>query len=287
VIIFRPWSLLQNQSNPIGFAPPVNQAFDPDRAFTHVEQQVSLGSRTPGSLAHKQVIEYISSQLVETGWQVELQKGEYNQQPLTNIIAKKSSDSPQIILAAHYDSRFWADQDENLSLREIPVLGANDGASGVAVLLELARVLSDETTQSVWLVFFDAEDQGRIPGWDWIQGSQYFADQMTFSPEAVVVVDMVGDADLQLPIEQTSTPALVEEIWTIAGEAGFSQYFLNSPGYAILDDHKPFLDRNIPAVDIIDFDYPYWHTSQDTLDKVSPHSLYVVGETLRLWLNQR
>jgi len=258
--------------------------FDPDLAFKHVEEQVSLGPRIPGSDAHAQVITYISSQMKNVGWQVQLQTGEFNQQPLTNIIASKSSLPPKIILAAHYDSRLIADQDQSQILQKEPVLGANDGASGVAVLLELARVLPEETAQSVWIVFFDAEDQGRIPGWDWIQGSRYFVNNLEFTPQAVVIVDMVGDADLKLPLEKTSTPELANEIWTVAENAGFGDYFLKEPGYAILDDHTPFLEKGIPAVDIIDFDYPHWHTSQDTLDKVSSNSLYVVGETLRLWL---
>jgi len=263
---------------------PAVSEFEADRAFKHVAEQVALGPRIPGSDAHAQVITYISSQMKNVGWQVQLQTGEFNQQPLTNIITSKSSLPPKFILAAHYDSRFIADQDQSQTLQKEPVLGANDGASGVAVLLELARVLPEETAQSVWIVFFDAEDQGRIPGWDWIQGSRYFVNHLEFTPQAVVIVDMVGDADLQLPLEKTSTPELADEIWTIAENAGFGEYFLKEPGYAILDDHTPFLEKGIPAVDIIDFDYPHWHTSQDTLDKISPYSLYVVGETLRLWL---
>lgn len=272
---------------PLVITPEQTPTFDMTRAYQHVEAQVALGPRTPFSAAHSQVIEYISSELTSTGWQVEQQKGEYNQQPLINIIAKKSDAPPQIILGAHYDSRFFADHDADPALSLQPVLGANDGASGVAVLMELARVLPDETASSVWLIFFDAEDQGRITGWDWIQGSRYFAEHLSVTPQAVVIVDMVGDQNLKLPLEQNSTAELAAEIWSTAAQAGWDEYFIAEPGFSILDDHTPFLEKNIPAVDIIDFDYPYWHTSQDTLDKIDPHSLYVVGETLRLWLIQR
>lgn len=277
----------QVAATPLAITPEQFLTFDMTRAYQHVEAQVALGPRTPFSTAHSQVIEYISSELTSTGWQIEQQKGEYNLQPLINIIAKKSDAPPQIILGAHYDSRFYADQDANPALSLQPVLGANDGASGVAVLLELARVLPEDVASSVWLVFFDAEDQGRITGWDWIQGSRYFAEHLSVTPQAVVIVDMVGDQNLRLPFEQNSTAELAAEIWATAAQAGWNEHFISEPGFSILDDHTPFLEKNIPAVDIIDFDYPYWHTSQDTLDKIDPQSLYVVGETLRLWLIQR
>jgi Zn-dependent M28 family amino/carboxypeptidase len=156
----------------------------------------------------------------------------------------------------------------------------------VAVLLELARVLPEDSL-STWLVFFDAEDNGRIEGWDWILGSQAFVDELDFRPEAAIIVDMIGDADQNIYIERNSNPKLVDEIWTVASDLGYEQSFIPEPKYSMLDDHTPFLQAGIPAIDIIDFDYPYWHTTADTLDKVSANSLEAVGRTLQVWIANR
>jgi Zn-dependent M28 family amino/carboxypeptidase len=147
-------------------------------------------------------------------------------------------------------------------------------------------VLPEDSAQ-IWLVFFDAEDNGRIEGWDWILGSRAFVDELDFRPEAVVIVDMIGDADQNIYIERNSSPNLVEEIWDIAAELGYEQFFISEPRHSMLDDHTPFLQAGIPAIDIIDFDYPYWHTTSDTVDKVSAQSLMVVGTTLQEWLIRR
>jgi Zn-dependent M28 family amino/carboxypeptidase len=163
------------------------------------------------------------------------------------------------------------------------VPGANDGASGVAVLLELARTLPEDISP-VWLVFFDAEDNGRIEGWDWILGSRAFVEEVPVSPQAVVIVDMVGDADLNLYYELNSDETIRTEIWNTAAALGYGNIFIQTGKHSMLDDHTPFLEKGIPAVDIIDFDYPYWHTTEDTLDKVSTESLGAVGDTLWHWL---
>jgi Zn-dependent M28 family amino/carboxypeptidase len=165
----------------------------------------------------------------------------------------------------------------------MPVPGANDGASGVAVLLELARTLPPDTVP-VQLVFFDAEDNGNLPNWEWILGSRAYVSLLTYQPRAVVIVDMVGDSDLNIYREQNSSPDLTGEVWAQAAELGYSEYFHDQEKYSILDDHTPFLESGITAIDIIDFDYPYWHTSEDTADKVSPASLEVVGKTLWHWI---
>jgi Zn-dependent M28 family amino/carboxypeptidase len=132
----------------------------------------------------------------------------------------------------------------------------------------------------------DLEDQRRIVGWEWILGSQAFAETLAGNPDAVVVVDMVGDADLNLYREKTSTPELVEEIWSLAAELGYGEYFISTDRHALLDDHTPFLNQGISAIDIIDFDYPYWHTLEDTADKVAPGSLKIVGDVLLAWLTR-
>jgi Zn-dependent M28 family amino/carboxypeptidase len=203
-----------------------------------------------------------------------------------NLIAHHGQ-PPEVILGAHYDTRLWADRDPDPSMRGQPVPGANDGASGVAVLLELARVMPLPTQETTWLVFFDAEDQGNIPGWDWILGSTAFVQELQSIPQAVVIVDMIGDKDLNIYLEKNSDADLSAEIWAQAAALNYQEYFINEPRYSILDDHTPFLMAGIPAIDIIDFDYPAWHTTTDDIDQVSAQSLQIVGNTLLAWLENR
>lgn len=261
--------------------------FDGQRALKDVAYQLNLGPRTPGSDGHQQTVDWISAELKINGWAVDIQTGNIQGHPYQNIIGKRGSSDSAIILGAHYDTRLVADQDPDPAKRTLPVPGANDGASGVAVLIELARTLPSNTSSNVWLVFFDIEDQGDIPGWDWILGSQAFADSITTPPQAVVVVDMIGDANLNIYKEKTSNADLVKQIWDTAAEAGYSGQFIAQEKYSMLDDHTPFLQRGYAAADLIDFDYPYWHTTADTLDKVSAESLKVVGDTLSNWVQSK
>jgi glutaminyl-peptide cyclotransferase len=256
--------------------------FDGQRAYQDVVAQVAYGPRVPDSPARARTIAYIGNELRKAGWQAEIQATTWQGISIHNIIASRTDQAPQILLGAHYDSRLLADQDPGPS-RNAPVPGANDGASGVAVLLELARSLPKDNLPT-WLVFFDAEDDGGIAGRDWIMGSQAFVAALTFHPRAAIIVDMVGDADLNIYEEQNSNAALVSEIWGQAASLGFERQFIPTIKYNMEDDHSPFIRAGIPAVDIIDFDYPYWHTAADTPDKVSPKSLEIVGETLRTWL---
>ncbi|MBN2387717.1 MAG: M28 family peptidase [Anaerolineales bacterium] len=256
--------------------------FDGQQAYADVVTQVAFGPRTPGSPAHAQAIAWIRAELEQAGWQVAVQETTVGGHPIRNILASRSDEPPQVILGAHYDSRLLADRDPGPGQIE-PVPGANDGASGVAVLLELARSLPEDTVP-VWLVFFDAEDNGQIGDWEWIMGSRVFAASLTVRPQAVVIVDMIGDADLNIYYERNSAPDLAAEIWGQAAALGYREQFIPEYRYSILDDHIPFLDLGLPAVDIIDFDYPYWHTTADTPDKVSAESLQVVGETLWHWI---
>ncbi|HPO57766.1 MAG TPA: M28 family peptidase [Anaerolineaceae bacterium] len=267
---------------PVTPTPPPE--FSGERAYMDVDYQVSLGPRTPGSEAHEQAVGWMMSELEAAGWQVEPQPATMMDHPITNVIAKRGSGDQWIVLGAHYDSRFFASEDDDPELRSQPVPGANDGASGVAVLLELARVLPEIPGQEIWLVMFDAEDQGNIEGWDWILGSYAFVDSLNEAPDAAVIVDMIGDADLNIYRERNSNAALMDEIWAVAAELGYKEQFIPEYKYSILDDHMPFLQKGIPAVDLIDFDYPYWHTTSDTADKVSPASLEAVGRTLFHWL---
>jgi len=266
---------------------PEVPTFNGARAHQDVIHQVSIGPRTPGSKSHAVLVSWLQQSLLQYGWNAEIQEGTFEGHDLKNVIAKRGEGQPWIILGAHYDSRLVADRDADPALRVKPVPGANDGASGVAVLMELARVLPTNPDQQIWLVFFDLEDQGRIEGYDWILGSQYFVENLEGKPDAVVIVDMIGDADLNIYFENNSDPELASQIWQQAAALGYSDYFIAENKYSILDDHTPFLEKGIPAVDIIDFDYPYWHTSQDTADKVSPDSLQAVGDTLQTWINNQ
>jgi Zn-dependent M28 family amino/carboxypeptidase len=267
--------------------PPVRGeiTFDGEQAYQYVIIQVDMGPRVPGSEAHRMTGDWIASEMTQAGWEVEFQPFEYGGYSLRNIIARSvvgAADQAPILIGAHYDTRLFADQDSKRP--DQPVPGANDGASGVAVLLELARVLNTNALQApIWFAFFDAEDNGRIQGWDWILGSMYFVDQLNVQPSAVVIVDMVGDSDLQLYYEMNSDSLLQREIWQIAEELGYDQ-FIPEGKYHILDDHIPFLQAGIPAVDIIDFDYAYFHTTEDLPDKLSAESLQIVGHTLEVWL---
>lgn len=257
--------------------------FDSSRAYADVQTQVDFGPRTPGSNGHAQIRKWMTTELESAGWMVEVHESERMGHPIYNIIAKRNAEPPQIILGAHYDTRFFADNDPDTSKRTEPVPGANDGASGVAVLLEMARSLP-ENTVPVWLVFFDTEDNGRIAGWDWILGSRAFAEEIPVRPEAVIIVDMIGDADLNIHLEKNSNAAIRADIWSTAEKLGYGDKFINTEKYSVEDDHTPFLEAGIPAVDLIDLDYPYWHTTQDTPDKVSAESLQAVGETLWTWI---
>ena len=267
-------------------APADPTVFDGQRAYRDVQTQVSFGPRVPGSEGHTRVQEWMREELESAGWQVEMQASQALGHPIENLVARRNADPPQVILGAHYDSRMFADSDPDPAQRTNYVPGANDSASGVAVLLELARSLPAESVP-VWLVFFDAEDNGRIEGWDWILGSREFVRNNSVQPRAAVIVDMIGDADLNIYKELNSNPDLTDEIWQVAGELGYESIFIPEYKHSMIDDHTPFVEAGIPAVDIIDFDYAYWHTIQDTPDKVSAESLQVVGETLSVWILQQ
>jgi hypothetical protein len=269
-------------------------AFDGQRAYEQLQAQMAFGPRWPGSPAHDEAGDYIVSELEALGWQVEEQFFDYQGAQGRNIIARANLDlKDAIILGAHYDTRRLADQTPGAAEEQRPVPGAVDGASGVAVLLELARSLDlDQVSGEVWLAFFDLEDNGggAIAGWDWIVGSTYMAQNLSIAPDAVramILVDMIGDVDQQLYYEGNSDEKLREEIWDVAAGLGYDNAFVPEVKYTMIDDHVPFTRQGIPAVDIIDFDYPYWHTTEDTADKASAESLERVGRTLEVWLQSR
>jgi glutaminyl-peptide cyclotransferase len=262
------------------------KAFDQEAAFQNIETQMAFGPRVPGSEAHQAFIDWAGTELTKNEWKVELQTGEISGHALTNIIGKKGQGDEIIMLSAHYDSRIVADQDPDFPTVSQPVPGANDGASGVAVLLELARVLSITRDKQIWIVLFDIEDNGNLQDWDWILGSQYFADHLEIRPSMVVNLDMIGDSDLTIYKERNSTTSINDEIWSIASQLGLSDVFIPEYAYSILDDHTPFLRLGIKAADIIDMDYPYWHTTKDDISRVSATSLGAVGNVIEKWIEK-
>jgi glutaminyl-peptide cyclotransferase len=249
---------------------------------------MAFGPRWPGSEAHRLVGDFIVEQLIQLGWAAEEQTFEVNGVPGRNIIGRRNEDAgPVLILGAHYDTRLIADRSPGASQ---PVPGAVDGASGVAALLELARCLDlHRIDNELWLVFFDLEDQGggAMPGFDYAAGARHMAENLDVDVEAVVILDMIGSADQRLFFEGNSDPELSAEIWAVAAALGYGDTFIPEIGYTVIDDHLPFVERGITAIDIIDFRYAYWHTVDDTVDKTSAESLEKVGRTVETWLELR
>ena len=258
--------------------------FSGRRAYAHVTAQMELGPRVTGTAANAAAGNYIADQVKTAGWSVEFQSFVYQGTPARNVVARANvGKGPVVILGAHYDSRRRADRDP-VHVTE-PVPGADDGASGVAVLLELARTLDrQKIPNELWLAFFDAEDNGGLDGWDWIVGSTYMADHLTVQPEAMILVDMVGDADQRFYFDSNSDPGLSAQVWATAARLGYGEHSIPVARWAMTDDHLPFAQRGIPALDIIDFDYPYYHTTADTADKVSAQSLERIGRVLEAFL---
>ena len=269
-------------------APNVKMAlrFNGQRAYQAALDQCSIGPRPPGTPEIQKTRDYIINTLKDAGWQVELEKFTHQGVDAVNIVGRKGQ-GPVTILGAHYDTRPIADKDPDPANRQKPILGGNDGASGVAVLLELARVWADKPPPGeTWLTFFDVEDMGDMPGWEWGLGAEYMAQHLTVTPKQMILVDMIGDADQQIYLEKTSTQPLQNRIFDVAHELGYDQWLIREPRWAMSDDHTPFLQRGIPAVDLIDFDYPYHHTLADDCTKIAPASLERVGKTLELFMNR-
>ncbi len=275
--------------------------FDGSRAFELLEKQVALGPRFPGSPGHAALVSLLTDYLEPRAHELKIQTTsrshpyEDGPLPITNILARFNPQSRKhVLLLAHYDTRAIADQDPDPGNRSKPILGANDGASGVAVLLMLADIFArDVPPIGVDLLFVDAEDVGRSNDLEnFCLGTKAFLPEMNdllggVRPQYAVLVDMVGDAELTLPMEYNSwrgARKLVNRIWNLARDLGYSQFRFEM-GAQIYDDHVPLLEAGIPAVDIIDFDYPnteknYWHTLEDTPDKCSAESLEAVGTVL-------
>ena len=279
--------------------------FSGESAFHYLEKQCSFGPRNPDSRGHEQCGEYLIYTLSEFADTVLLQSfrqsipGTSDTLEMTNIIGIFfGSGTKSLLLGAHWDTRPTADHDVNPERRNEPILGANDGASGVAVLLETARILTQNPhDETIYIVFFDAEDLG-IEGnpRSYALGAQFFAKNLPIpKPDNAIVLDMVGDADLYLPIERNSyvqNPTLVKYLWTLADELGLDA-FDKQLHYEIYDDHVPLWEEaQIPAIDIIDFNYPntrsnFWHTHEDIPIHCSAESLYQVGTLIIHYVYER
>ena len=279
----------------------VAQSFIPEfngrTAFDYVKGQVKFGPRNPGSIAHERCLDYLEFEMRKYANAVNLQTfthAGYDGKPLkmTNVISSFNLQaSTRILLVAHWDSRPWADQDTDPNNQQHPIIGANDGASGVAILMEIARNLKIHPPKvGVDILFVDGEDYGKEgDSHNYLLGSKYFATHLPqgFSPIFGVVVDMVGDKELQIQKEPTSlkyAPDIVELIWSTAKQLNIYQ-FSESLQNSVMDDHVPLNNAGIKTIVLIDFDYPdesnrFWHTMDDTVDKCSSESLEAVGRVL-------
>ncbi len=267
--------------------------FDGETAYDYLVAQCDFGPRNPGSAGAANTFVYLSIHFKARADTVLYQQfthiDAYGQQvpTMTNIIARYRPElTDRYLFCAHWDTRPRADRDSDPSVRDLPIIGANDGASGVAVLMALADMLKQsEPLMGVDLVMFDGEDYGeaRNVSTDYFLGAKWFASQWPdYRPSLGVLLDMVGDSDLLIPKDPTSValaPRIVERVWRAAQLEGVFQ-FASFSGPWISDDHVPLLEAGIKTINLIDFSYPYWHTQQDTPDKCSPASLQAVGSVL-------
>jgi Zn-dependent M28 family amino/carboxypeptidase len=258
-------------------------AFDSARAFEHLRALVAIGPRPPGSAGIQQARSYVTTQLKNLGLSPIEQPFEA-QTPLgpmkmVNITVRLPGKRPErVIIGGHYDTKLF---------REFRFVGASDGGSSAAMLLELARVLNDrERPLTIELVFFDGEE-ATLPDWtgtDHTYGSQHYVaaarkDGSLSAIKGMILLDMVGDRNLTIRKEARSTPWMTAIIWDTARRLGHQSVFLDE-SFPVEDDHAAFLDAGIPAVDVIDLDYAQWHTADDNLDAVSARSLQIVGDVI-------
>lgn len=287
----------------------VNQAirFNSDSAYAYTAQQVAFGPRVPGSEGSKACAGYIAGELKRHNADtVVTQKGEMkaftgDMLPITNIMASYNSSAPRrILIVAHYDTRPWADSDPVEENRREPIPGANDGASGVAVLLEIARQLGQNAPEvGVDLLFVDAEDYGQSSGFSnhdtsWCLGTQYWVENMPYATESLpafgIVLDMVGGMGAKFHREYISNQNakdIVDNVWAVAEKSGYGDRFVNVLGGSVVDDHLFLNQAGIPTIDIIESksdetkSFPAnWHTLKDDMDHIDPTTLKAVGQTV-------
>jgi Zn-dependent M28 family amino/carboxypeptidase len=264
-----------------GAAADARRPFDGAAAVRHVERLVAIGPRPAGSAEGARARAYIEAELRAAGVEARVMAFEaatpHGRLPMANVIGVLPGKRPDVILiGGHYDTKWFPD---------FRFVGANDGGSSTALLLQLARDLARTPREfTYWIAFFDGEE-ARL-SWterDSLYGSRHLAAELARTarlPRAMIVVDMIGDRDLAIKKEALSTPWLTELVWATARRLGHGRHFLPDV-MPVEDDHAPFLRAGVPAALLIDFDYPPWHTAHDTLDKVSARSLAVVGEVVR------
>jgi Peptidase family M28 len=274
-----------------GASGPAVQEFDGEVAYANVQRQVQFGPRIPNTAGHVATGDWILEYLSNTADSVEVQQWTHetldgDSLRLRNFIGRFNPQARgRILFVAHWDTRPKADRSQNIGQRRLPVPGANDGASGVAILLGVADVLKTAPSNfGVDLLFVDGEDFGVFSEEDDVLiGAKYFAANMPagYAPLFGVLFDMVGDSEPRFLKEAYSVngaPEVVTRVWEKAREIGYGRVFRNSTGGGIIDDHIPLLEAGIRIIDVIDLDYPYWHTTEDTADKVSAETLQIVGD---------
>ena len=291
------------------FVPKPVPQFNGDRAWGYLVDQVNFGPRNPNSAPHDACLQYLKSRLQECTQNVSLQnftRVGYNNELLkmTNLIASfEPQIGTRILLVAHWDSRPRADNEKDLKKQGQPILGANDGASGVAVLLELAKIMKDNPPPiGIDILLVDGEDYGKEHDLEnYFLGARYFIETKSsnYMPVYGILLDLVGDKNLSIPKEANSmnyVPALVNHIWNIAKELNITT-FKQEAGGGISDDHDILSKGGIPCIDIIDqelvgnsSDNPnrnYWHTTRDTPERCSKESLKTVGDVLLTFIFQK
>ena len=272
-------------------------AFNGQEALGFVKTQLDFGPRIPGSPAHRKTGDWIVAQMklradtvIEQRWTHVTVHGDTL--PLRNIIARfKPHAAQRVLYLTHWDTRPISDGAADPAQRALPMPGANDGASGVALFIALGDALRrTPPTVGVDLVFVDGEDYGDFDNGDLskttdvLLGSTYFAQHLpspNYTPLYGILWDMIGDRDLDIYQEGHSlqqAPEVVSLVWNTAADLGYSHYFIPAPGQTITDDHVPLLNAGLHVIDVIDYDYPWHHTPQDTFDKVSAQSLQIVGD---------
>jgi len=273
-------------------APAARQApaFDEDAAWDLLARQVAFGPRVPGTEAHRRCADWLAGELEAAGARVTRDRFTYRDPagtvwPLENILGSMGPEGTgRILLIAHWDSRPWADMDPDPARRTRPIPGANDGASGVAVLLQVAREIRGESLpRGVDVLLVDGEDLGHADDRNgYCRGSIHFTERGIGVYWRGIVLDMVGDADLAIPVEgysRSAAPDVVDWIWS-RGRKLAPEVFVGTPGPTVYDDHIPFLQAGLPTADVIDMDYAVWHTAADDLAAVHRRSLGAVGRVV-------
>lgn len=267
--------------------------FSGEQALRYVERQVENGDRTTGSVNNTAVGDWLAQEIADAGWKVYLQPFTLtNGIGARNIIAlsdPNNTTAPVALLAAHYDTRLFADADPSPDRRSLAPLGANSNASGVALLLELIRTFNvEKSSYTFCLALFDADDNGNLPEWDAFWGAQFFVQNSAESiercrqPSLVLLVDTVGYAGQSLSIVAENGAAPVRDsLQQVADELGYAAKFRSDNAGIIT---SPLLELGAPTIMITSFTYPHRYTMQDTLDKVSADNLLGVGRTLESWL---